>query len=271
MALAPLAWIGAGLGIANYGPDLVDQANKNKNQQQQQQPPPIYQIQATPAGGFGLGSFVTAAFIGGGVVLFFGAYKYFFGQNPLDGILPELEEKTKETLDQVRKADENARIRAQQMDENNRQRLLQLQTEMQGEQRGNFEVLSEQINCLTQIALQTLTTITPNEQLALTSGTGEQQLAIKNQRKDVNEFALRAQEVADEIADANYAEEKRANASKRIRATIPGANAITSGNSTGNNMAGPNDLDGHRKGGRRKKDGASGSYLGSLGKAVGLI
>lgn len=270
MAFAPLAWVGAGLGLASYGPELVGKGDKNNNRQQQQ-PPPIYQIQTTPAGGFGVGSFMTAAVIGGGVVLFFGAYKYFFGRNPLDGILPELEAKTQETLEQVRKADENSRIRAQQIDDNNRQRLLQLQTEMQGEQRGNFEVLSEQINCLTQIALQTLTTITPNEQLALTSGSGEQQLAIQNQRTEVNEFAARAQEVADEIANPNYAEEKRQNASKRIRAKIPGANAIT--NSTQNrDMSGPNDLNGHRRGGRRNQESeSSASYFGSIGRAVGLF
>jgi len=268
MAFAPLAWVAAGLGIANYGPDIMEKT-KNDNQRQQQQPP-IYQIHATPTQGFGAGSFVTAVFIGGSVVLFFGAYKYFFGTNPLDGILPELEEKTKKTLEQVRKADENAQIRAQQMDENNRQRLLQLQTDMQGEQRGNFEVLSEQINCLTQIALQTLTTVSPSEQLALTSGTGDQQLSIQNQRKDVNEFATRAQQVADEIADPTYAEEKRLNASKRIRATIPGANSVTNGDSS-RNMAGPNDLDDHRKGGRRRKNDGSSSYLNSFGKAVGLF
>jgi len=271
MAFAPLAWLGAGLGVATYAPDVLGKGSNKKQEQNNYAQPPVYQIQQAPQG-FGLGSLFTAVCIGGGVVIFFGAYKYFYGSNPLDKILPELEESSRKTLEQVRKADENSRIRAQQMDENNRQRLMELQAEMQSEHRGNFEVLSEQINCLTQIALQTLTTVSPNEQLAITGGNvDDQQLAaIQNQRGEINEFARRAQEVADEIADPAYHEQKRRDASKRIRATIPGMNAIKD-SSQNTTMQGPHDLNDHQRGGRRKKKEGGSSYLGALGRGLGLI
>jgi len=273
---AGLAWVAAGLGISQYGTDYLPQ-RKNDDQNQRYAQQPIYQIHATNPQGFGFGSLMTAMVVGGGVVVFFGAYKYFWGSNPLDKVLPQLEKSSKETLEQVRMADENARIRAQQMDENNRRRLLELQAEMQGEQRGNFEVLSEQINALTQIALQTLTTITPNEQLAITAGgpyDNQQVAEIRNQRNDINEFAARAQQVADEIADPNYHEEKRQEASKRIRAKIPALPALTPGNNDG--LEGVHDLSQPARGKRRKRQNNSDSSsiwgsLGSLGYGLNYL
>lgn len=271
---AGLAWIAAGLGISQYGQDYLPQRRQNRNDQNQQYAqPPVYQIHATNPQGFGFGSLVTAVFVGGGVVLFFGAYKYFWGSNPLDKVLPQLEKSSKDTLEQVRKADENARIRAQQMDENNRQRLLELQAEMQGEQRGNFEVLSEQINALTQIALQTLTTVTPSEQLAITAGgdyDNQQVAEIRNQRNNINQFAARAQQVADEIADPSYHEQKRQDASKRIRAKIPALPGITPGNND-DGLEGIHDLSQPGRGGKRRRrqdNSDSSGIMGALG--VGL-
>lgn len=226
---AAIAWLGAGLGLSHVAPDLMTGKKDNKNQNQYQHPP-VYHIQAGNQG-FGVGSLVTAVFISGGVFIFYGAYKYFWGQNPLDSILPELEENSKAALEQIQKADENARARNQQMDENNRQRLIQLQSELQSEQRGNHEILSEQIHCLTQIALQTLTTVTPGEtQLAITAGGPGQEQALaeaRSQRNDVLKFAKDAQQAADEIADPAYHEKKRLEARSRIRAQIPNMPALT--------------------------------------------
>lgn len=276
---AALAWIGAGLGISHYGGDIMNKDNKNgHNQQNQYGGPPVYHIQAPPSQNFGVGSLITAVAVGGGVVVFFGAYKFFFGSNPLDKIIPELEESSKQTLEQVRRADENARVRSQQMDENNRQRLLQLRAEMQGESRGNFEVLSEQLNCLTQIALQTLTTVTPNEQLAITSGGNydDQSLAeIRNQRTNITEYAQRAQKVADEIADPSYHESKRTSAAAKIRAQIPELPAITPGGNSSTdprgNLSGPHDLnEAPRNRNRRRLDGNN-RNTGLFGFLGGLI
>merc|ERR1719192_625346 len=156
------------------------------------------------------------------------------------------------------------------MDENNRQRLLTLRSELQGEQRGNFEVLSEQINALTQIALQTLTTITPNEQLAITAGgdyDNQQVAEIRNQRNNINQFAARAQQVADEIADPSYHEQKRQDASKRIRAKIPALPALTPG-CDHEGLEGIHDLSHSAKGKRRKRQEraeSSGMFGGLLG------
>eukprot|EP00494_Astrolonche_serrata_P031111 UN31380 len=212
---AAAAWLGAGLGLSHVAPGYFggDDKNKNNNNQNNQyQGQPVYHIQSGNQG-FGISSMVTAACVGGGVVLFFGAYKYFFGTNPLDKLIPEIQEQSAITLDQVRKADENAQARNEKMDENNRQRLIQLRAELQGENRGNFEVLSEQINCLTQIALQTLTSVTPGEaQLAITPGGPTDQQALtemKDQRKQIMDYAKKAQGVADEIADPRYHEKKR--------------------------------------------------------------
>jgi len=227
---AAIAWLGAGLGLSHVAPDFLGGKKDDKNQNQYQQHPPVYHIQAGNQG-FGVGSVVTAVFISGGVFMFYGAYKYFWGQNPLDSILPELEENSKAALEQIQKADENARSRNQQMDENNRQRLLQLQSQLQSEQRGNHEILSEQIHCLTQIALQTLTTITPGEtQLSITAGGPGQEQALaeaRSQRTDVLKFAKDAQQAADEIADPAYHEKKRSEARSRIRAQIPNMPALT--------------------------------------------
>merc|ERR1712224_749102 len=133
---------------------------------------------------------------GGGIIVFFGAYKYFFGVNPLEKILPYLEANSKATLEQVSKSDENSRIRAQQIDENNRQRLNQLRNEIQSEQRGNFEILSEQINCLIQLTIQTLTNITP-----IIQETNEKNIIEYNkQRNEINNFAKNAQVVLDQIS-----------------------------------------------------------------------
>lgn len=282
---AALAWIGAGLGLGHIGATdgLLDNLPKRKQQvQQQQQPQPIYHIQ-TGGGSFGLGSLVSAAAIGGGVVVFFGAYKYFWGANPLDKILPELEESSRKTLDQVRKADENQAVRSQQIDENNKARLQQLRTEIQGEQRGNFEVLSEQIACLTQIALQTMTHQTPGGPQAITAGgnADEQTVAEYNQRtEELHHWAAEAQKVVDEISDPNYHEEKRKEASRRIRATIPNYSALTENGEMGNqtsNLDGIHDLRVNRESedGRPRRRGGNassnnkGMMMGALGYFFG--
>jgi len=273
---AALAWIGAGLGLGQLGATdgLLGNLPKRKQQQQQQPAPqPIYHI-STGGGSFGVGSLFTAAAIGGGVVVFFGAYKYFWGANPLDKIIPELEESSRKTLDQVRKADENQAVRAQQIDENSKVRLQQLRSEIQGEQRGNFEVLSEQIACLTQIALQTMTHATPGGPAAITNGgqADEQTVAEYNKRKDeLNQWAAEAQKVVDEISDPNYHEEKRKEASRRIRAQIPNYGALTQGGEFENqssNLEGVHDLRVQRKeedGRPHRKAGNNSGILGSLG------
>lgn len=276
---AALAWVGAGLGISAAAPEMNPFSKNDKNNNNQH--PPIYQIQTQPQSSMGAGSILTAVVIGGGVVVFFGAYKYFWGSNPLDKILPELEESSRQTLDQVRKADENSRVRQQQMDENNRQRLLTLRSELQGEQRGNFEVLSEQINCLTQIALQTLTTITPNEQLALTNNPNmdDNQIAeYREQRNNINDYARKAQQVADEIADPQYHTKKRNDAMREIRAEIPQLKAYTPGQTNeqfSNNLEGVHDLDSApRRGGRQRRrnnDNGNSSGMGMLGKGLALF
>jgi len=276
---AAIAWIGAGLGLSHVAPDLSPFGNKkeNKNNNQYQNHPPVYHIQAGNQG-LGLGSVMTAVFISGGVFIFYGAYKYFWGQNPLDSILPELEETSKAALEQIQKADENARARNQQMDENNRQRLLTLQADLQSEQRGNHEILSEQIHCLTQIALQTLTTITPGEsQIAITSGGpgNEQAVAeVRDQRNGVLEFANRAQQAADEIADPSYHEKKRQEARGRIRAEIPNMPALTDGHNNNQQpgLNGPHDLSvpGQRRNARRNN--ANKGIMGNLlGGALGMF
>jgi len=274
---AALAWIGAGLGLGQLGATdgLLDNLPKRKQQQQQQQQPvqPIYHI-STGGGSFGLGSLFTAAAIGGGVVVFFGAYKYFWGANPLDKIIPELEESSRKTLDQVRKADENQAVRAHQIDENNKIRLQQLRSEIQGEQRGNFEVLSEQIACLTQIALQTMTHTTPGGPAAITNGQADEHtVAEYNKRKDeLHQWAAEAQKVVDEISDPNYHDEKRKEASRRIRATIPNFGALTDGtdfNNQSSDLGGVHDLRVKSKDddGRphRKAAGSGGVLSGTLG------
>jgi len=282
---AAIAWLAAGLGLSHVAPDMLTKDKKNGNNQNTnssgQYPPAVYHIQGGNQG-FGFQSMFMAGCIGAGVAMSFATYKYFFAPNPSQQILDEVAESGQQALEQVRKADENARARAQQMDENNTQRLLDLRAEMQGEQRGNFNVLTEQLNCLIQIGLQTLTTVTPGEQqLAITPGGvhDEQALAeLNQQRKALLDYAQNAQNFADQINDKDYQEQKRKEAMKSIRATIPSLPALTQtphGESLNNSLSGPHELsDGRKKKGRRKKadnSGGNGMLMSAVGATVGLF
>merc|ERR1711937_551372 len=100
-------------------------------------------------------------------------------------------------LKQVRKADENSADRDQRLDRNSKLRLQRMQSEIVGENRGNFEMLSQQINCLTQIALQTL----GNMVKPTTAGGEGMDEEAERQRQKILEWTRNAQAEADKFVD----------------------------------------------------------------------
>merc|ERR1719461_1456643 len=100
----------------------------------------------------------------------------------------------------------------------------------------------------------------------------------REQRNNINDYARKAQQVADEIADPQYHKKKRNDAMREIRAEIPQLKAYTPGQTNeqfSNNLEGVHDLDAPRRGGRRRRntDRSSGNSggLGMLGKGLALF
>merc|ERR1719320_1032160 len=131
---------------------------------------------------------------------------------------PQLENLARSALKQVQKADENSAQRDRRLDSNNKLRMKKMQSEIIGEGRANFDVLSQQLHCLTQIALQTLTTMA-NPTTPGGEGMGEE---VEKQRRKILDWSRQAQSEADKLADPTNVSSARSYHKNTLRAEIPG-------------------------------------------------
>jgi len=166
----------------------------------------------------GLNHLLFAGALGAGAVMVLGGLQWLRRDDVVKKITPQINNIEKSALKQVRKADENSAARDQQLDRKNKVRLNQVSTDIRGESRANFDVLSQQIHCVTQIALQTLTNCVQNFSTA--GGPGDDDLEKK--REKILEWSRKAQGEADKLVDPTNVSKARTFHVSNLRAEIPG-------------------------------------------------
>eukprot|EP00483_Globobulimina_turgida_P000631 UN00631 len=213
-----------GLGAMGYGyatgriTNFIDNfKNKNKdpahtsqqylNPNEQTRPPPtiIVQPNNNPRNSYLL-PLGCACFIG------LGGYYYYIHNNGTKKVIGKVEETAEETQDLVQKSDDNNSKRFEILDSKNEDRAQNLELEIRSEQRAGFNVISQQLYCLTQVAIQTLSA-----------------LASSHDKKEVNDcvnneklisYCDKAQDLADTILDEQHLLKSKENNLKDIKAEI---------------------------------------------------
>jgi len=169
-------------------------------------------------GGGGLSNLLFAGALGAGAVMVLGGFQWLRRDDAVKKITPQVKKLEKSALKQVRKADENSASRDRKLDQNNKLRLQNMEQSIKGENRANFDILSQQIHCVTQIALQTLSNCSQNSTTA--GGPGGED--IEREHEKMLEFARKAQGVADKLVDPSQISQARSFHVSTLRAEIPG-------------------------------------------------
>jgi len=169
-------------------------------------------------GGAGLSNLLFAGALGAGAVMVLGGFQWLRRDDAVKKITPQIQKVEKNALKQVRKADENSASRDKQLDQNNKLRLQKVENSIKGENRANFDILSQQLHCVTQIALQTLSTCSRDSTTA--GGPGGEDMEREQQK--ILEFARKAQGVADKLVDPSNISKARTFHVSTLRAEIPG-------------------------------------------------
>jgi len=211
-----------GIGIASLtglgGGKYLYGSAKSENRSANIQQPTILTVPSQSGDGLGLSHLLFAGVVGAGAVMVLGGYQWLRRDDAAKRLQPQIRKLEKAALKQVRKADENSADRDQRLDRNSKLRMQKLQSEIVGENRGNFEMLSQQINCLTQIALQTLTNMAKP---TTPGGEGMEEAAEREQQK-ILEWARKAQMEADKFVDQDQVNRARNFHVSSLRAEIPG-------------------------------------------------
>jgi len=210
--------LGVGSGKYFYGNGDSDRHAQSSSGRSAHHQPTILTVPSQSGDGLGLSHLLFAGALGAGAVMVLGGYQWLRRDDAAKVLQPHIRKLEKAALKQVRKADENSADRDQRLDRNSKLRMQKMQSEIIGENRGNFDMLSNQINCLTQIALQTLSTMAKP---TTPGGEGMEEAAEREQQK-ILEFARRAQKEADKFLDMNQVNKARSFHVSSLRAEIPG-------------------------------------------------
>merc|ERR1719397_524673 len=216
LGLASMMGIGGGKYLYGSG-----QANRNVSSSgasSSRPQPTILTVASQNSSGIGLSHLLFAGAMGAGAVMILGGLQWLRREDTAKQITPHIKKLEKAALKQVRKADENSADRDQKLDRNSKFRLQKMQSEIVGENRGNFEMLSQQIHCVTQIALQTLTTMAK----PTTPGGEGMEEEVERQHRKLLEFARKGQLEADKFVDQNHVSRARSYHVSSLRAEIPG-------------------------------------------------
>jgi len=125
-----------------------------------------------------------------------GGYYYYIHNNGTKKVIGKVEETAEETQTLVQKTDDNNTKRFEVLDKKNEQRAQDLELEIRGEQRAGFNVISEQLYCLTQVAIQTLSAV------ASSSGDRDAEQELSNEK--LLGYCDKAQEMADTILSEQH-------------------------------------------------------------------
>jgi len=178
------------------------------------QQPTLISVSSSNDGTSGLSQLLFAGALGAGAVMVLGGFQWLRRDDAAKRLKPHLQKLEKAALKQVRNADLNSTDRDRRLDRNSKLRMNKMQAEIVGEGRGNFAMLNQQINCLTQIALQTLTQMGKSK---TAGGEGEEQ-----DREKILDWARKAQREADKFMDHNTVNTARRSYVSQLRAEIPG-------------------------------------------------
>lgn len=210
--------LGVGGGKYMYGSKSDGSRTSSSISSSNSQQPTILTVSPSNGDGIGLSHLLFAGALGAGAVMVLGGLQWMRREDAAKRLKPAIQKLEKAALKQVRKADLNSADRDRRIDRNSKLRMNKMQSEIVGEGRGNFEMLNQQIHCLTQIALQTLTTMAK----PTTAGGEGMEEAAENERQKILEWTRNAQREADKLVDHTNVSAARSYHVSSLRAEIPG-------------------------------------------------
>ena len=238
MANYALWWVGvAGVGMYGYATgrisDFIDNYknkdrsingnnnnnnnnNQNRNKNEERGRTIIVQSGGNNNNDNGHNSYlipISCAFIFG-----LSGYYYYINSSGTKKVIGRVEKTAEETQNLVQETDENNAKRFEILDKKNETRAQNLELEIRSEQRAGFNVISEQLYCLQQVAIQTLSAVASLSSSSTTNNNND------NNNDENNEKLLgycdKAQEMADTIlSDQHILKTKQQNL-KDIKAEI---------------------------------------------------
>jgi len=250
VGLASLMGVGGGKYLYGSG-----QANRNASSSgasSSRQQPTILTVAPQNSSGIGLSHLLFAGALGAGAVMVLGGLQWIRREDAAKRITPHIKKLESKALKQIRNADLNSADRDQKLNRNSKIRLQKMTSEIVGENRGNFEMLSQQIHCLTQIALTTLTTMAK----PTTPGGEGMEEDVERQRQKILGFAREAQLESDRCVDLERVNKARKFHVSTLRAEIPGLEIPGGGGELKEEepiSTGPHDLDQKRERPTKKK------------------
>merc|ERR1712228_242593 len=143
-----------------------------------------------------------------------GGYYYYIHNNGTKKVIGKVEETAEETQTLVQQTDDNNSKRFQMLDKKNEDRTQNLEIEIRSEQRAGFNVISEQLYCLTQVAIQTLSAVASSNN---NSNSNENE-SVTNEK--MLGYCDKAQEMADTILSDEHMLKTKENNLNDIKAEI---------------------------------------------------
>lgn len=142
-----------------------------------------------------------------------GGYYYYIHNNGTKKVIGKVEETAEETQTLVQQTDDNNSKRFHILDKKNEDRTQNLEIEIRGEQRAGFNVISEQLYCLTQVAIQTLSAVA-------TSANSNANENENGSNEKLLGYCDKAQEMADTILSDEHMLKTKQNNLTDIKAEI---------------------------------------------------
>ena len=143
-----------------------------------------------------------------------GGYYYYIHSNGTKKVIGKVEETAEETQTLVQQTDDNNSKRFQILDKKNEDRTQNLEIEIRSEQRAGFNVISEQLYCLTQVAIQTLSAVATSTN----SASNNENESVSNEK--LLGYCDKAQEMADTILSDEHMLKTKQNNLNDIKAEI---------------------------------------------------
>eukprot|EP00484_Ammonia_sp_Unknown_P004349 CAMPEP_0197079848 /NCGR_PEP_ID=MMETSP1384-20130603/213832_1 /TAXON_ID=29189 /ORGANISM="Ammonia sp." /LENGTH=367 /DNA_ID=CAMNT_0042518729 /DNA_START=64 /DNA_END=1167 /DNA_ORIENTATION=- len=149
-----------------------------------------------------------------------GGYYYYIHSSGTKKVIHRVEETAEETQNLVQQTDDNNSKRFEILDDRNEDRAKHLEIEIRTEQRSGFTLISEQIYCLQQVAIQTLNAVANSMNHNNANKAHDDELDNNVSNEKLLGYCDKAQEMADTLLSEAHMLKIKDNNIKDIKAEI---------------------------------------------------
>ena len=197
----------------NNGESSISSSSSSSSQSMESQSKPPTIIVQSPLNNGRRNSYLIP--FGCAAVFGLSGYYYYIHSSGTQKVIHRVEETAEETQTLVQQTDDNNAKRFEILDKKNEIRSQNLELEIRSEQKAGFSVIRDQLYCLQQVAIQTLSTVA-----SLSSSNNKQDNNNNNNNEKLLAYCDKAQEMADTIISDEHILKTKENNLKEIKAEI---------------------------------------------------